>query len=436
MEAEFFASMLHGNDPGALRHLVRERDLKGEWLDVYDFIVNFLQEHGRLPRPMTVQAQFSIPMPVPPEQPGYYATMIQRGAKRAALEEAFGNDVVPHLEGLRPDDAITATAEAITSIRSEFPESQDSRSYLPNMALNVDERWADYQYRSSSSSLVGLPLPWPTMTAITRGLQPGEAWCLCARPNIGKSWAAICIACYLWQMGYRVLFCSMETPPRNAIPRSRRVRERMGAAADIARQRLTIRFDAIGARVSAWRMLNGTLTPPEHDQYIQYLNYCKAPQQVGWGDLRIVSSPLVRSVGQLEQYALEYEPDIIIWDSAYLAIGKRNRRSKRTDQAGYFLEDTKLMFERLGVPGLITWHFNRDVKESDTHAGLGDIALTDDMGRLFDVIMAMFRTPDHVTAGEAIWRSLKVRDGVGLSELKTRFEIKHGCDFSEIGMAA
>lgn len=434
MELEFFAALLNANDPGGLRLVDRSRDLEGEWLAVYDFVVTFQQENGRLPRPMTVQTQFSLPMTPPPEPAAYYATMIKSGAKRKALEEGLGNEVVPHLEALRPDDAMRALADVSADINSKFPESQDSRSYLPNMALNVQERWADYIYRGSLDAASGLPLPWQTITSITRGLQPGEAWCLVARPNIGKSWAALAIATYLTQIGYRVLFCSMETPPRNALPRSERVRARMGAAADVARQRLTIRVDALGARVSAWRLLNGTLTPPELDQFRYYLQCCQNPAAVGWGELRLVSSPLVRSAGQLEQYALEFQPDLVIWDSAYLAIGDRNRRTKRTDQAGYFLEDTKYMFERLGIPGLITWHFNREVKETDTHASMNDIALTDDMGRLFDVILALFRTPDHIAGGEALWRTLKVRDGVGLTELRSRFEIKSCVDFSEIGM--
>lgn len=431
-EHQYFAALLHARDVTALRLVDPERDLTLAWRGVYDWITAFHRDHGQLPKPLTVAGSWSVQLPRPPEAAAYYAQLVQTNAKRAMLEEELSTEVVPHLASHDPDKALDATAEAITKIRTEFPEPDDSRSYLPNMAVNVEERWQDYQFRSENTQLLGLPLPWASMTRMTLGMQPGEAWAFISRPNVGKSWAAIVTAVYLWQMGYRVLFASMETPPRSAKPRSKRARERLGAWADIARQRLTIRFDAIGARVSAWRLLNGKLNPNELPQYQQYLAACRDPTANGWGALRLVSSPRIRSIGQLEQEAVAFEPDLIIWDSAYLAIGKGSRRQKRTDSAGYFLEDCKHLFERLGVPGLLTWHFNRDVGENDIKAQQGNIALTDDMGRLFDVLMYLFRPPEMAEAGEAIWRSGKIRDGVSIPELRTRFEIKRCIAFDEI----
>lgn len=430
-ELEFISAVLHDQDASALRLIDPERDLSPPWQKVLAWIDGFRQDNGVFPKPLTVAGTWSIQLPKPSESASYYAGLLQTNAKRARLEEELSVGVVPHLESHEPDKAIEATAEAITKIRSEFPEPDDSRSFLPNMAVNVEERWLDYEFRSNNSQLLGLPLPWPTITRMTLGMQPGEAWALVARPNIGKSWAAIVIAVYLWQMGYRVLFASMETPPRGGVAKSKRARERLGPYADVARQRLTIRFDAIAARVSAWRLLNGKLNPNELVQFRNYLGMCRDPAASGWGKLRIVSSPRVRTLSQLEQEANEFEPDLIIWDSAYLAIN-RGKQRKRTDAAGYFLEDCKHTFERLGIPGLLTWHFNREVNENDTHASTNDIALTDDMPRLFDAIMFLFRTPEMVDAGEAIWRSGKVRDGVNIQELRTRFEIKNEIRFEEI----
>jgi len=434
-EANFFAAILFSNEQGKLRLIEPQRDLSEAWQHVYSWIIQFMQDYGRLPRPATVAGTFQIVLHAPSEQAEFYAASLRENARRAQLEEQLSEKVVPPLADNRSGDAIDAAAQVITDIRHAFPEPDDSRSFLPNMTVNVEERRQDYEYRSRLEQQVGLPLPWQTMNALTRGVQPGEAWCLAARPNIGKSWALIMIAVYLWQLGYRVLFASMETPPRSAIPRAKRVRDRMGEQADVARQRLTIRFDALAARVSAWRLLNGQLSPTELERYNHYLDICRDPRDAGynWGELRIVSSPLVRSVGQLEQMTMDFEPDIILWDSAYLAI-PRSGKQKRTDAAGFFLEDVKHFLERQGVGGIITWHFNREVKEDDTKASMNDIALTDDMGRLFDVILGLFRTPEMEDAGEAIFRSLKVRDGVGIPELRTRFEVKREIRFEEIGI--
>jgi hypothetical protein len=434
-EQYYFAALLHAGDAGALRLVDPERDLSTAWQAVYAWIVAFQRERGALPKPLTVSGQFSIALDKPPESAGYYASIVSRNVKRARLEEELSQKVVPRLEGHDPDGAIAATAEAIGQVRSEFPEPNDARAYLANMGVNVGERWLDYQFRTQHGDMLGLPLPWASITRMTLGMQPGEAWAFVARPGVGKSWMAIALAVYLWQMGYRVLFASMETPPRNAIPRSPRTRARLGSWADVARQRLTLRIDAIGARVSAWRLLNGKLNPYEVAQYQRYLKMCEAEGSNGWGALRVVSTPRVRTIGQLEQEANEFEPDLVIWDSAYIAI-PRGSATKRTDLAGLFLEDCKATFERLGVPGLLTWHFNREVKENDTEASLNDIALTDDMPRLFDAIFFLFRTAEMQAAGEALWRSGKIRDGVGMPELRTRLEVKRSIDFSEIALGS
>lgn len=435
-ETHFFAALLHAEDVGALRLIDPERDLSPAWRAVYNWTMAFLRDRGALPKPLTVAGTFSVALDRPPETASYYAALITKNVKRAHLEKELAEQVVPHLEGHDPDKAMVATAEALGKVRAEFPEPDDTRSYLSGMDVNADERFADYQFRAQHTGSLGLPLPWPSITRMTLGLQPGDAWALVARPGVGKTWAAIALAVYLWQSGYRVLFCSMETPPQNSKPRSQRARARLGPWADVRRQRLTLRFDAVAARVSAWRLLNGKLNPQELWQYQQYLMMCKQQERHGWGALRIVSTPRVRTVGQLEQEAIEFEPDIMIADSWYIAIGKAGKMHKRSDQAGYFLEDTKACCERLGVPGFFTWHFNREVKEEDTEASLNDIALTDDMPRLFDVIMMLFRTPEMQSAGEALWRSGKIRDGIGIPELRTRLEVKRTIAFEEIALGS
>lgn len=430
-ETEYFAALLHAEDTSALRLVNPERDLSPAWRKVYEWIVAFQRDNGRLPKPLTVGGTWSISLARPPEMAEVYAKLITENVKRARFEQELSDSVVPHLAGHQPGKAMEAAAEALSKVRSEFPEPDDERSFLPSMSANVEQRIRAYAFREANRGMLGLPMPWQTITRMTQGMRPSELWMLAARPNVGKSWAAIAVAVFLWQMGYRVLFCSMETPPQGTKARSKGARERLGQWADVIPQRLTQRVDAIGARVSAWRFLNAQLNPHERFQLQQYYECCRNPEQYGWGDLRIVSAPRVRTVGQLEQEALEYEPDLVIWDSAYLAI-QRAGRGKRTDMAGYFLEDTKHTFERLGIPCLLTWHLSRNVDEDDTKASINDIALTDDAGRLMDVIMFMFRTPEMVDAGEALFSSGKIRDGVNIPELRSRFEIKRYIDFSEI----
>ena len=431
-ETDYFAAMLHEEDSDALRLVNPDRDLSPAWRKVYDWIIAFYRDNGRLPKPHTVGGTWSIALARPAESAGVYAKLINQNVKRARLEQELSEGVVPHLAGHKPDEAMAAAAEVLSRVRSEFPEPDDARSFLPSMSVNVDDRIRAYHFRATHRGMLGLPLPWPTITRMTQGMRPSELWMLAARPNVGKSWAALATAVCLWQSGYRVLFCSMETPPQGLKATNPRARARLGEWADVTPQRLTQRVDSLGARVSAWRFLNAQLNPHELVQLAEYYAACRDQAARGWGDLRIVSSPRVRTIGQLEQETMEYQPDLVIWDSAYLAIQRGGGHGKRTDMAGYFLEDCKHTFERLGIPCLLTWHLSRNVDEDDTSASINDIALTDDAGRLIDVIMFMFRTPEMIDAGEALFRSGKIRDGVNIPELRTRFEIKRHIDFSEI----
>jgi hypothetical protein len=171
------------------------------------------------------------------------------------------------------------------------------------------------------------------------------------------------------------------------------------------------------------------LTPQEEERFFTYLEACREPEAQGWGQIRLVSTPVIRTVTDLEMEVIEYQPDVVLWDSAYLAaVGAR-----KNDAAGNLIIDTKLMLERCGVPGIVTWHFNRDVDEKATEASQNSAALTDELSRVFDVLVGMFRPPEAIDAGEAIWRTLKVRDGVAMRELRTMFKVKETIDFREIG---
>lgn len=256
--------------------------------------------------------------------------------------------------------------------------------------------------------------------------------------------ALMVTATYLWRLGFRVLFVSQETPPQSALPKNPNHRVLSGTcircytadvpadqpcpAAKVPRQRLTVRMDALAANVSMWRLLKGRLTPQEEERFFAYLEACRDPEAQGWGQIRLVSTPAVRTVMDLEMEIIEYQPDVVLWDSAYLAaVGPR-----KNDAAGNLVIDFKLMLERCGVPGIVSWHFNRDVDEKATEASQNSAALTDELGRVFDVLVGMFRPPEAVDAGEAIWRTLKVRDGIPMRELRTHFRVKEEINFAEI----
>ena len=262
-----------------------------------------------------------------------------------------------------------------------------------------------------------------------------------------NTWALVLWAVYLWQKRFRVLFVSMESPPAARRPRDRRHKvigrmclrcyqadvpsEEECPAADIARQRLSVRFDALGARLSAWRLYKGWLTPQEEERLGRYYRACATKNDGKWGDLKIVAAPYVANIGDLEMEILQFQPDVVFWDSAYLAA--MPTRDRGENRWAVLCRSFKLMLERVGIPGVVSWHFNRDVDAKATNADMGSGALTDELPRVFDTILGMFRPPEMEEAGECGWRGLKTRDGVKMGAMRTNFEIREHIDFSEIG---
>lgn len=456
-EALFVAAVLRKGQAGELR-LVLPEHFTPLWRPIVEWIGEFVKKEGRLPRAETINAYgagrppIGAALPDAPEEPSFYAAAVRDNAMRVAMEEGFSQKVVPHLADFKPTEALQGTKELAAEITRNF-RAPDQGLILPDLSQGVPLRYQDYLRRKTLKDMVGLPTAWQTVTRVTGGFRPGDSWGVAARPGVGKTWVMIVLATHLYQLGLRVLFASMETPPQSALPKDKRHRVVgnrcircfvLGAlasqecpAATLPAQRLTVRIDAICSRLSAWRLMNGTLTPREEERLIRYYQTIENPRSVGWGDFKIVANPFVRTVSDLEAEIHDYGPDIVFWDSAYLgAHASADKDQNQREAAAALVIDFNDMLKRTALPGCLSWHFNRDVDEEALTASMNDLILTDEMGRVFDVLLSVFRNTELRTAGEAIFRTMKTRDGIEMPELRTFFKVRDCIDFREIGEPA
>jgi hypothetical protein len=448
---------------GSVTHLraVNPMYLSEAWKPVHGFIVQFVQAHHALPHPITIEQVFpGLRLPDAPEEVAFYAGRVRDNAMRVAMEKGLVESVAQPLAEHRPQDALTAGKQVLAAVSREFLR-ETHRGLVIDANQDIAARAKDYELRKRSQHALGLPLFLPTMTRGTGGMMPGEVWVFLARPNMGKTWAAVAQSVFLYQSGFRVLFVSQETPPQNPLPKDPAHRVVHGVcircqainpntherceAALTPRQRLTVRFDSLSARVCALRNLKGLLNPVEERQLFQYYEMAGQPGRWGWGNYRIVSPPYVNGVADVEMEALEFCPDLVVWDSPYLSVAgsgedaaganekgatDKNRKA-RVDQ---LVIDIKRMVERLGIPGLLTWHFNRDVDEKATGASYNDCALSDEVGRVFDVLVGLYRPREIKDAFEGLWQVLKVRDGsAAVAKFKSFFRVEDAIRFDEIG---
>ena len=448
VEGSFFGSLLSGGRQVSDLRLVQKTWLTDEWKPVYDFVLSFVQQHGNLPRLETVEGQVGYPMPRSAEEPAYWAEHVRLNAMRLHMDMELTDKVASPLSQSDTIAAQEGLRQVVHGLHGAFP-NQRPGLILNNIGDDVQARMEAYLWRQRTKSMGGLPLPWPALTRNTGGLQAGDFWVILGRPNQGKTWAAIVIAMHLYQLGLDVLYVSMETPPFAPPPKNKNHRVVNGRcircfgqgvdpsqecdAAKVPKQRLSMRFDAVGSRISAWRFVKGLLTPLEEERLKQYYTYISHPQ-CQYGRLRVVSSPAVKTVADLEMEAMAMQPDVIIFDSGYLAadhVWGNDQKERAAKMLGQF-KDT---LDRTSTPGILTWHFNREVDENATRASMNNASMSDEIGKVADIILGLFRPPEMDAAGEALWRTLKVREGLPLRELRTFFRVKEEMNFAEIAEA-
>jgi hypothetical protein len=80
---------------------------------------------------------------------------------------------------------------------------------------------------------------------------------------------------------------------------------------------------------------------------------------------------------------------------------------------------------------MVTSQFNKEVRESHTKADQVAAAFTDSILHDADFVFALFQTPSMKLMNEMLLRSLKVREGIELSELLIRWDIDKG-NFKEL----
>ncbi len=137
----------------------------------------------------------------------YYARIIERTAVGRALIEAGGQIVGLGYDDSRPiEDRLDAAAQHIYRLSSQRQIGQDfvALSQVASEYLDMIQDTAD------EGDLLGLGTGYPDLDTITQGMKAGELVVLAARPGMGKTAMALCIARHAAMRGCRIGIFSME----------------------------------------------------------------------------------------------------------------------------------------------------------------------------------------------------------------------------------
>lgn len=237
------------------------------------------------------------------------------------------------------------------------------RNCTLNMADAVGGVWEHYEHVKASGGLDGIPWPWPTLNKATMGLHNQEYVVLSARPK-GRKTAVMCVAAVsMAQLGYRVLFKTIE----------------------MAKEVITRRMAAIYSLIDYGRFRGGELTPAEEEKLIGRLG---AIVEDGLFIEVVGKEPGDAELTTLRSHVDRVQPDVVFIDGAYLLADRDHLEQARLSNR------MKQMAQEVNLPIVISTQLNRDSGEGK-EAKLTGVAFSDAYVQDADFVIALRQTPEE-----------------------------------------
>lgn len=197
-----------------------------------------------------------------------------------------------------------------------------------NLVQNTDTRWEDYQFRKNNPGLIGIATGFPTIDAVTNGLQNGQLIVVVATPKTGKSTLALQIAGNVHEQGLSPMFQSFEMTNREQ----------------------QNRYDAMRAKVSHNRLIAGTLTDTEEARYKSTLDTMREETTDFW----LVDSAHGLTVSAIHSKVQTLQPDVVFIDGVYLMMDEQTGEANTPQALTNITRSLKRLAQRVNKPVIIT----------------------------------------------------------------------------------
>ena len=401
----FIQSAIRDGLPGALR-LVGEGQFIEEELPLYEFVVNHHARYGSLPgTEVLVEHGFRLPA-LEGDQPCAYH--IDRLRDRYVFN--LVNQSLPLITtGMQEQDmevVIAAFRDTLATVGTA--QRGQTASALVEEIRGVIE---DYHIARRTTTLRGVTLGWPSIDAVTLGAMPGDLIVVVGRPGLGKTNVLINMAYSAWLMSRSCLFVSMEMGKLQIARRW--VGRHTGINPNLIRS----------GRLSRWgeELLNGSIQDTDDAA----------------GNVYLESGDCAREVDGIESTVLQFNPEVLYIDAAYLMTPSGQKRGyiSKWEQVSMVVGQLKQLALRYSIPVIITVQFNRNQKGSSTSApDLGDIAGADSIPQDASIVIGLQKAPAPYELVRRLARMMKSREGDNVDIVfNYRFE---PVDFSEVSLFA
>lgn len=197
-----------------------------------------------------------------------------------------------------------------------------------NLITTTESRWEDYIFRKNNPGLLGVATGFPTIDAVTNGLQKGQLIVVVATPKTGKSTLALQIANNVHKQNLSPMFQSFEMTNREQ----------------------QNRYDSMRAQISHNRLITGALTLDEEKRYQKSLESMSEDETNFW----LVDAAHGITVSAIQSKIQTLQPDVVFIDGVYLMMDENTGESNTPQALTGITRSLKRLAQKTNKPIIIT----------------------------------------------------------------------------------
>lgn len=371
-----------GTSPKILRR-AREEMFTEDELPTFQYVRSYYDRYGEMPPLEVVTSEgFSLPRPRRVAAPEYWLDTLKRRHGYTCVD-ALHPELVQAMHGQDTEAMLSVLRRMV----ADASLAVGSESYS-TMQLEIAGIRNDYLYARANPGLRGISSGFPTLDAATMGFMGGDVIVMAGRPSMGKSYLLMEMANAAHLEGRTSAVVSMEMSKTQLTRRW--VGRRSGFNPNIIRDG--------GLGTYSHDELMGVLSDMENDPTPIYLLA---------GDMR-------KSVAGIEAMVLEFSPEILFIDAAYLLTpsGQKQGHISKWESIAEVICELKQLSIRYDIPVVISVQFNRNQKSK--HKGeldLSDIAGSDSIPQDASVVLGIRQGPAPYQRTQRIVEVMKNREG-------------------------
>ncbi len=393
----------------------------------YDFIVDFVKKHAKLPAMTTVEAHIKDELTPAIEPASYYLELMQSRHVEQKLKESMKDATAALQPAVKDTDlALSKLIDTCMDLVS-MKFSRQVIDFRECRDLVIGEYVKEYTMEDSDRLMMG----WPYLDDLSGGLTIGDVLSVVGRPAMGKTWQTLFACLHGWKphvaqmkvMDNKIGKKFMKDVIVNG-------QSRMFVSMEMSPTVIAQRLSSLHMHIPYGPLDKAALTSKHFNVLKKGLTEVSHYGEPLW----IVDGNLTATVEDIWMLARQLKPHSIFIDGAYLL-----KHPTEKDRYKRVAENADLLKSDLAPlgPVVASWQFarpkNKGKKKGDK-PDLEDIGYTDVIGQVSSLVLALLQSDSVETVMERVIDVLKGRKGE-IGNFRTKWDF-NSMDFSQVDEVA